>query len=142
MPPKKSANKKKKSLKSRLFNRYLLRKRPGAGFISGTHRIPGEIHEISQSGMLFLTRKTLEVGSVGKVGAQMPNWFFRANAVVRTVVAGKAFGLEFLNMSSLDRQMLRNYCGRLDKATQDSRGKPSSESSNSSAIRVMEKSES
>ena len=125
MPPKKSANKKKKSDESRLFNRYLLRKRPGAGFISGTHRIPGEIHEISQSGMLFLTRKTLKVGSVGKVGAQMPNWFFRANAVVRTAVAGKAFGLEFLNMSSLDRQMLRNYCGRLDKGSQSSSGNSS-----------------
>ena len=125
MPPKKSANKKQKSLKSRLFNRYLLKKRPGAGFISGTHRIPGEIHEISQSGMLFLTRKTLEVGSVGKVGAQMPNWFFRANAVVRTVVAGKAFGLECLNMSSLDREMLRTYCGRLDKGSQSSSGNSS-----------------
>ena len=117
MPPKKSA-KKKKSDESRLFNRYLLKKRPNAGFISGTHRIPGEIHEDSQSGMLFLTRKTLEVGSVGKVGVQMPNWFLRANAVVRNVVAGKAFGLEFLNMSSLDRQMLRNFCGRLDKPSQ------------------------
>ncbi len=68
--------------------------------------------------MLFLTRKTLEVGSVGKVGVQMPNWFFRANAVVRCVVAGRAFGLEFINMNSLDRQMLRNYCGRLDQGSQ------------------------
>lgn len=136
MPPKKSAYNKKKSERSRLFNRHLLRNRPNAGFISGNHRIPGEIHEISQTGMLFLTRKTLEVGSVGKVGVEMPNWFFRANAVVRCVVAGRAFGLEFLNMSSLDRQMLRNYCGRLDKDTQDSRRNPSRGSSNSTAIRV------
>ena len=120
MPPNKSAYKKKKSERDRLFNRHLLKKRPDAGFISGNHRIPGEIHEISQSGMLFLTRETLAVGSVGKVGVQMPNWFLRANAVVRCVVAGKAFGLEFLNMSSIDRQMLRNYCGRLGKDSQSS----------------------
>ena len=135
MPPKKSADKTKKSVKNRLFPRYLLKKRPAVGFISGNRRIPGEIHEISLSGMLFLTRKTLQVGSVGKVGVQMPNWFFRANAVVRTVIAGKAFGLEFLNMSSLDREALRNYVGQLDKAKKDKSGNSSARASNSPSIR-------
>ena len=85
--------------------------------------------------MLFLTRKTLQVDSVGKVGVQMPNWFFRANAVVRTVIEGKAFGLEFLNMSSLDRKALRNYVGQLDKAKKDKSRNSSARASNSPSIR-------
>ena len=53
------------------------------------------------------------MGKVGKLGLEFPNWFFRANAVVRHVLPGRGFGVEFLSMSSLDRQALGSLYGTL-----------------------------
>ncbi len=102
----------------RQFRRYITPDRLRAGFIGADLRIAGEVHEIGLEGLFIATKEPVAVGMVGKFGVKFPNWFFRANAIVRHVFPGRGFGIEFLSMSTLDRQELGSYYGALRRAAQ------------------------
>ena len=95
----------------RQFARFATPDRNRAGFVTGNLRISGELRNISLRGLYLRTKETVPVGSVGKVGVEFKNWFFRASAVVRSVEPGRGVGLQFINMNSLDQQALRSFCG-------------------------------
>ena len=76
-----------------------------------SRRIAGELQKVSLRGLFLRTEQLVPAGSVGKVGVDFRNWFFRATAVVRSVEPGRGVGLEFIKMTSLDRQALRLFCG-------------------------------
>ena len=105
-----------KSTKRRRVIRYITPDSPRAGFIAAGLRIAGQVRDISQAGMFISTKAPVDVGKVGKVGVEFPNGFFRASAIVRNVKPGQGFALNFLNMSSADRQALRSFCGALRRA--------------------------
>ena len=94
----------------RQFPRFMAPDRNPAGFITSSHRIAAELHKVSLRGLFLRTEGAVPVGSVGKVGVDFGNWFFRATAVVRSVEPGRGLGLEFISMSSLDRQALQAFC--------------------------------
>ena len=79
-------------------------------------RIAGKLDKVSLRGLFLRTRQAIPLGSVGKVGVDFRNWFFRATAVVRSVEPGRGVGLEFIKMNSLDRQALRLFCGAQRRA--------------------------
>ena len=95
----------------RYFPRFRVPDGSRAGFISGNRRIPGELKKISLRGLSLRTKESVPVGSVGKVGVQFQDWFFRATVIVRSAEPGKWLGFEFIKMCSLDRQALRLFCG-------------------------------
>ena len=109
------------AVKQRRFTRYVIRNRPHAGFISGGVRVVGQVRNITQAGLFLLTTDYVAVGNLGKVGVEFPNWFFRANAFVRSVQPGHGFGLEFISMSSVDRRALRAYSGALRRSAAKSK---------------------
>ena len=100
-----------KRRRPRSFPRFITPDRHRAGFITVSLRISGELHKISLKGLFLQTKEAIPVGSVGKVGMEFVNWFFRANAVVRSVEPGQGLGLEFISMCSLDRAALHSFCG-------------------------------
>ncbi len=95
----------------RYFPRFTAPYRSCAGFITGNRRIPGELKKISLRGLSLRTKESVSVGSVGKVGVQFQDWFFRATVIVRSAEPGRWLGFEFIKMCSLDRQALRLFCG-------------------------------
>ena len=79
----------------------------------------GELHEIGLEGLFIATAESLNpvaVGNTGKLGVVFPNWFFRASAIVRHVLPGRGFGVEFITMSTIDREAIRSFCGGLKRA--------------------------
>ena len=98
------------------FPRFMTPDRNRAGFITVSHRITGEPDKVSLRGLFLRTKQAVPVGSVGKVGMEFKNWFFRATAVVRSVKPGRGLGLEFIKMYSLDREALRTFCGAQRRA--------------------------
>ena len=104
------------------FARYETPKRPIAGIITAQERYFGSIYNIGHTGAFFLNAEAVKTETVGKMGIEMPNWFFRANIIVRETKPGVGFNVEFIRMTSLDRQTLRMYLGELQrhkKASQD-----------------------
>ena len=99
--------------KDRSFPRHHIRDKFQAGFSSSSLRIGGEIHVISWRGLFLRTNQATVVGTVGYFGAKIPNGFFRANVVIRSVDPGRGIGFEFINMSSVDRNILQVFCGSL-----------------------------
>ena len=95
----------------RQFPRFMTSDRNPAAFITSSRRIVGELHKVSLRGLSLRTEGAAPVGSVGKVGVDFRNWFFRATAVVRSVEPGRGLGLEFITMCSQDRQALQLFCG-------------------------------
>ena len=87
-----------------------------AGFMTVRFRNAGKLDKVSLRGLFLRTNQAIPLGSVGKVGVEFKNWFFRATAVVRSVEPGRRVGLEFIKMNSLDRQALRLFCGARRRA--------------------------
>ncbi len=87
-----------------------------AGFMTVRFRIAGKLDTVSLRGLFLRTKQAIPLGSVGKVGVEFRNWFFRATAVVRSVKPGRGLGLEFIKMCSLDREALRTFCGAQRRA--------------------------
>ena len=87
-----------------------------AGFMTVRFRIAGKLDKVSLRGLFLRTKQAIPLGSVGKVGVEFGNWFFRATAVVRSVEPGRGVGLEFIKMNSLDRQALCLFCGAQRRA--------------------------
>ena len=81
-----------------------------------SRRIAGKLDKVSLRGLFLRTKQAVPVGSVGKVGVDFRDWFFRATAVVRSVEPGRGVGLEFIKMTSLDRQALLLFCGAQRRA--------------------------
>ena len=100
----------------RQLPRFMTPDRNRAGFITSSLRITGELDKISLRGLFLQTKGAVPVGSVGKVGVEFGNWFFRTTAVVRSVESGRGLGLEFIKMCSLDRQALHLFCGAQRRA--------------------------
>ena len=100
----------------RQFSRFMAPDGNRAGFITVSHRITGELDKVSLRGLFLRTKQAVPVGSVGKVGVEFKNWFFRATAVVRSVKPGRGLGLEFIKMCSLDPEALRTFCGTQRRA--------------------------
>ena len=101
-----------KTLSTR-YARYETPKRPIAGIITAKKRYFGEIYNIGHTGAFFLETESVKTKTVGKMGIQLPTWFFRANIIVRETKPGVGFNVEFISMTSLDRQVLRMYLGEL-----------------------------
>ncbi len=111
-----SAGEVEKSTQRRRFPRYIIPDKPRAGFIGAGLRVAGKVREIGLEGLFLSTKEPIAVGKPGKVGVEFPNRFFRANAVVRYVLPGRGFGVEFITMSTLDREAIRSFCGGLKRA--------------------------
>ena len=109
--------------KDRSFPRHHIRDKFQAGFSSSSLRIGGEIHVISWRGLFLRTNQATVVGTIGYFGAKIPNGFFRANVVIRSVDPGRGIGFEFINMSSVDRNILQVFCGSLRHAVAESKNR-------------------
>ncbi len=95
------------------YARYETPKRPIAGIITAKKRYFGEIYNIGHVGTFFLGTESVKADTVGKMGIQLPTLFFRANIIVRETKPGVGLNVEFISMTSLDRQVLRMYLGEL-----------------------------
>ena len=104
--------------KKRSYPRFTPPVSPLGGFMSGDHRITGDVFKISPSGLYLMTQEPLRVGMLGKLGVTLPDWFFRVNAVVRSTEPSCGAGIEFVSMSSQDREALSSYCDFLRRLTQ------------------------
>ncbi len=75
----------------RQLSRFMAPDRNLTGFITASRRITGEPDKVSLRGLFLRTKQAVPVGSVGKVGMEFKNWFFRATAVVRSVKPGRGW---------------------------------------------------
>ena len=103
--------------KSRSHPRYTPPASPLGGFMTGDLRITGEVFKISRTGLFLMTQDALRVGLPGKLGVTFPHWFFRVNAIVRSAEPRRGAGIEFISMSSQDREALASYCEFLRSLT-------------------------
>ncbi len=104
--------------KKRSYPRFTPPVSPLGGFMSGDHRITGDVFKISRSGLYLMTQEPLRVGMPGKLGVTLPDWFFRVNAEDSYTEPSRGEGIEFVSMSSQDREALSSYCDFLRRLTQ------------------------
>ncbi len=103
--------------RKRSHPRYTPLNSPLGGFMTGDLRITGEVFKISRTGLFLMTQDALRVGWPGKLGVTFPDWFFRVNAIVRSAEPRRGAGIEFISMSSQDREALASYCEFLRRLT-------------------------
>ena len=88
------------------------------GFVGASHRLTGDLVTLSPYGLFVRTKREVQAGTVLRVGIAVGHETFRAAAVVRHSEAGEGFAVEFIQMSSNDRALLRRLYMRFS-APQD-----------------------
>jgi hypothetical protein len=77
------------------------------GLIGASQRLTGDLETLSPYGMFVRTAREVQTGTVLRIGIALGHETFRAAAVVRHSQPGKGFAVEFIQMSSNDRALLR-----------------------------------
>jgi hypothetical protein len=77
------------------------------GLIGASQRLTGDLETLSPYGMFVRTAHEVPPGTALRVGIAVGHETFRAAAVVRHSEAGTGFAVEFIQMSSNDRALLR-----------------------------------
>ncbi len=81
-----------------------------AMFASGGCEIEGSVRQLSLAGFFLAIRDGGVADSEGIVSIKLPEWLLTVKAAIRTVMPGRGFGVEFLDMPPRDRQVLVWYC--------------------------------
>ena len=82
------------------------------GFVGSGHSLTGDLVTLSPYGMFVRTKREVKAGTALRVGIAVGHETFRAAAVVRHAEAGQGFAVEFIQMSSNDRALLRRLYSR------------------------------
>ena len=83
------------------------------GFIGASHRLTGNLVNLSPHGLFASTKREVPFGTVLRVGITVGHETFRAASVVRHSEAGAGFAVEFIQMSANDRTLLRRLYTQL-----------------------------
>jgi hypothetical protein len=85
------------------------------GFVGTDGKFTAPLSEFSPFGLAVKTSHEVTPGKILKLGIQVGADYFRAAAIVRAVFSG-GFGVEFLSMSPMDRELMRRLYLRLQMA--------------------------
>ena len=83
------------------------------GFVGSGHRMTGDLVTLSPYGLFVSAEREVRTGTFLRVGIMVGEDTFRATAVVRHSEAGVGFAVEFIQMTSNDRALLRRLYMRL-----------------------------
>lgn len=89
------------------------------GFVGSGHRLTADLDTLSPYGFFARTKHEVLPGTFLRVGIMVGQDTFRATAVVRHSEAGVGFAVEFTQMSSSDRALLRRLYMRLSPPHRD-----------------------
>jgi hypothetical protein len=85
--------------------------------LSGTDsKFTGSLLEISPYGLSVKSSQKVEIGTVLRLAIAVGGDFIRAAAIVRTI-RPDGFAMEFLSMTTMDRQTMRRLYLKLEIAT-------------------------
>ena len=87
------------------------------GFVGSGHRMTADLVTLSPYGLFVRTKREVQPGKFLRVGIMVGVDTFRATAVVRHSEAGVGFAVEFIQMTSSDRALLRRLYMQLAPAT-------------------------
>jgi len=74
--------------------------------------------DFSPFGLSVVTLRMVPTGTIFRLGIRFGSDYFRAAAIVRANIPG-GFAVEFLSMTSVDREMMRRLYLRLQIAARD-----------------------
>ncbi len=72
--------------------------------------------DFSPFGLSVVCLREVSTGTIFRLGIRAGSDYFRAAAIVRTTIPG-GFGVEFLSMTAVDREMMRRLYLRLQIAS-------------------------
>ena len=87
------------------------------GFVGSGHRLTADLVTLSPYGLFARSKREIRPGTFLRVGIMVGLDTFRATAVVRHSEAGVGFAVEFIQMTSSDRALLRRLYMRLSPAS-------------------------
>jgi hypothetical protein len=88
--------------------------------LSGTSsKFTGSLLEISPFGLSVKSPQKVEVGTILRLAIAVGGDYFRAAAIVRATLP-HGFAMEFLSMTTIDRQTMRRLYLRLEMAARPS----------------------
>ena len=90
----------------RKATRFAAKMEAYVGILGVGLRLTGRIVDLSMTGVLIETSKTLEPGTNVRMGIEMGVDTLRTVAVVRRMVPGAGIAFEFAQMTQRDRQLL------------------------------------
>ena len=85
------------------------------GFIRSEIKFTASLLDFSPFGLSVKASREVTTGTIFRLGIQVGSDCFRAAAIVRAIIPG-GFGVEFLSMTPLDREMMRRFYLRLQMA--------------------------
>lgn len=88
-------------------------------FAKASTKFTAPLLEFSPFGLSVKTPREVEIGTVFRLAIQVGAEFFRAAAIVRAKIP-EGFAVEFLSMTSMDREMIRRLYLRLQMAARPS----------------------
>ena len=104
------------SLKARRAARIKVELVVPVGFVGSSQSLSADLATLSPYGLFARTRREVKSGTVLRVGIAVGHVTFRATAGVRHSEAGVGFAVEFIQMTSNDRALLRRLCLQLSPA--------------------------
>lgn len=84
-----------------------------AKYSSAGQDVEGDVRTISKSGFFLNILDGGAAESEGDVVLTLPSQGVSIRGTIRSVLPGKGFGIEFLNLSSSDEETLDAYCDTL-----------------------------
>ena len=94
----------------RRYPRFNPRDKLQAKFESSGLEVEGEVRELSVSGFFLAIQDAGVAESQGTISIRLPEWILVSDGAIRSVVPGKGFGIEFLEMRPRDQRVLIWYC--------------------------------
>ena len=84
-----------------------------AKYSSAGQDVEGDVRTISKSGFFLNILDGGAAESQGDVLLRLPSQGVSIKGTIRSVLPGKGFGIEFLDLSSSDEEALATYCNAL-----------------------------
>ncbi len=84
-----------------------------AKYSSAGQDIEGDVRSISKSGFFLNILDGGAAESQGEVLLTLPSQGVSIKGTIRSILPGKGFGIEFLDLSSSDEEVLDTYCNAL-----------------------------
>ena len=84
-----------------------------AKYSSAGQDVEGDVRTISKSGFFLTIIDGGAAESKGDVSLTLPSKGVSIKGTIRSIVPGKGFGIEFLDLSSTDEEALDAYCDTL-----------------------------
>jgi len=85
------------------------------GFVGTDDRFTAPLNEFTPFGLSVTTQRQVRLGAVYRLGIKLDADYFRAAAVVRAQRPG-GFAVEFLSMTTMDRELLHRLYLRVQVA--------------------------